>query len=182
MSGNNDEAGLLREVEEAYRKDGSRLLLRARRLARSREDAEDALQEAFASALGNLDVLAAVSNLPGWIFAALRNRLADMWRREVVRRHAGEVKVSAEILAEIAEATGLHAEDRSVMDALAEALSDAIGALPADQREVIEAQALAGIGFRELSERTGVPVNTLMARKRYAIEKLARALRDWADS
>jgi len=182
MNGNNNEAGLRREVEAAYRKDGNRLLARAKRLARNREDAEDALQDAFASALGSLDLLAAVGNLPGWLFTALRNRLSDLWRREAVRTHAGELRVSAETLAEIAEATGLNPEDQSVMDALAAALADAIGALPPDQREVIEAQALAGIGFRELSERTGVPVSTLMARKRYAIEKLARTLRDWAGS
>lgn len=182
MNGNNNAADLVREIETAYRNDGSRLLARAKRLTRNREDAEDALQDAFASALGSLDLLAAVSNLPGWLFTALRNRLSDLWRREAVRKHAGEVRVAAETLAEIAEATGLQPGDQSVMDALVEALSDAIGALPAGQREVIEAQALAGIGFRELSERTGVPVNTLMARKRYAIEKLARTLRDWAES
>ena len=182
MSDDIDRTGIMREVEEAYSRDRGRFLARARRLARNREDAEDALQDAFASALGSLDLLAAVGNLPGWLFTALRNRLSDLWRREAVRTHAGELRVSAETLAEIAEATGLNPEDQSVMDALAAALADAIGALPPDQREVIEAQALAGIGFRELSERTGVPVSTLMARKRYAIEKLARTLRDWAGS
>jgi len=61
------------------------------------------------------------------------------------------------------------------------ALEVAIEALPAPQREVIRAQALGGVGFKELAEKTGVPIDTLMARKRYAIRKLAAALEYWMD-
>jgi RNA polymerase sigma factor (sigma-70 family) len=182
MNKQSDRDVLRRGVETVYREERRGLLARAARSARSVQDAEDALQEAFAGALANLDSLALVENLPGWIFASLRNRLADLWRRSTRRRLAGETAVAAEALAEIAAATGLSPEDGAELAELSEALAEAIGALPPEQRFVIEGQALEGLGFRELSEQSGVPINTLMARKRYAIAKLARALQGWAET
>lgn len=181
MKEGTSKAELQGRVETAYQRKGS-LLAAARRFTRNAQDAEDLLQDVFAAALVNLDALSAVENLPGWLFAALRNRMADLWRRAAAHRHAGETDVSSDTLAEIATAVGLSPEDHAVMMELSDALADAIAALPRDQRAVIEAQALEGIGFRELSERSGVPVNTLIARKRYAIRKLARVLKEWADS
>jgi RNA polymerase sigma factor (sigma-70 family) len=176
------EAELRSAVERAFEENRRGFLSAAVRATRSLQDAEDALQDAFAGALANLESLAFVENIPGWIFAALRNRLADLWRRSRARRNAGMVSVSAETIEEIVSAAGLSPEDGAVMAELSDALSEAIGALPPGQRLVIEAQALEGIGFRELAERTGLSVNTLMARKRYAVQKLARALRGWAES
>ena len=46
---------------------------------------------------------------------------------------------------------------------------------------MIEAQALDGVGFRELAEKTGAPIDTLTARKRYAVAKLAKALKGWIE-
>ena len=43
-------------------------------------------------------------------------------------------------------------------------------------------QALGETGFKELAEATGVSIDTLMARKRYAIRKLAAALKIWNDN
>jgi RNA polymerase sigma factor (sigma-70 family) len=180
MKGRRSEAETRTAVEEAYRKESAGLLARAKRASRDILDAEDALQDAFVGALGNLGALAAVENIPGWLFASLRNRLIDLWRRRATRRRAGETDVSFETLEEIAVAAGMSLEDSLAREALAEALAIALGALPREQREVVEAQALEGLSFRELSERTGESINTLMARKRRAVSRLASALRDWA--
>ena len=61
------------------------------------------------------------------------------------------------------------------------ALEVAIEALPVSQREVIRAQALGEVGFKELAESMGVSIDTLMARKRYALRKLAAALEYWME-
>ena len=59
----------------------------------------------------------------------------------------------------------------------------ALAELPAEQREVFVAQELDGVSFRELAQRTGVSINTLLARKRYAVRFLRARLRavwdDW---
>lgn len=71
---------------------------------------------------------------------------------------------------------GLDPQDLLLRSERLAALEVAINALPAAQREVIRAQALGGVAFKELAETTGVSIDTLIARKRYAIRKLAAAL------
>ena len=62
-----------------------------------------------------------------------------------------------------------------------DALNDAIRALPAAQRRVVEAQVFGGLTFREIAKTTGESIDTLTARKRYALSNLARALRHWIE-
>ncbi|HUW41690.1 MAG TPA: RNA polymerase sigma factor [Rectinemataceae bacterium] len=168
-------------LEAAYRNDRGRLIAFALRMGRNLQEAEDVLQDVFASALARLDLVSALGNPSGYLAAAVRNRMLDLWRRSRTRRQAGEVDVAEETIDEIVGAVGLDPADEAVRGELSDALAEAIGDLPPEQRAVIEAQALGGMGFRELAERTGTSIDTLMARKRYAIEKLARALRDWID-
>ena len=52
---------------------------------------------------------------------------------------------------------------------LLDAVDEALEEMPADQREVFVAHELMGRSFKELSEETGVRVNTLLSRKRYAV-------------
>lgn len=153
----------------------------ARRHAPDRATAEDVLQDAFIRALANVNALSPVEDLAAWIFSAMRNRLIDLWRGEGARQRAGTIDVPEGVLEEVAAEAGLDPEDRLQRNEMLAALEVAIDALPAPQREVIRAQALGGMGFRELAEATGVPIDTLMARKRYAIRKLAAALEYWMD-
>jgi RNA polymerase sigma factor (sigma-70 family) len=169
-------------VEQTYRERGRPFLAWARRHAPDMETAEDILQDAFIRALANADALSPVRDLAAWIFSAMRNRLADLWRGEGARRRAGGVDLPEAVLEEVAEEAGLDPQDRLQRDEMLAALDVAIEALPATQRDVIRAQALGGVGFKELAEATGVPIDTLMARKRYAVRKLAAALEYWLDN
>jgi RNA polymerase sigma factor (sigma-70 family) len=114
-----------------------------------------------------------------WIFSTLRNRLVDLWRGRDARRRAGVVDLGPEILEEIAVAAGLGPEAELLRDGLDEVLQTAMAALPAEQRDVLLAQAIDGITFKELAAKTGVPIDTLMARKRRAMRKLGVANRQW---
>ena len=53
--------------------------------------------------------------------------------------------------------------------------------LPSSQRRVVEAQVFGGLTFKQIAEATGESIDTLTARKRYAMQKLSRALRHWID-
>ena len=64
---------------------------------------------------------------------------------------------------------------------LLEALEQAIGELPAEQRDVFIAHELEGRSFKEISAATGVGVNTLLSRKRYAVLRLRERLRSAYD-
>jgi len=163
-------------IERAYRERRRSFLTWARRHAPDMETAEDILQDAFIRALANADALSPVRDLAAWIFSSMRNRLIDLWRGEGARRRAGAVDLPEAALEEVAEEAGFDPQDRLQRDEILRALDVAIEALSAPQRDVIRAQALGGVGFKELAEATGVSIDTLMARKRYAVRKLAAAL------
>ena len=169
------------EIERIYRERRSGFLAWAERHGADAATAEEVVQDAFGKAIANASALSFIEDMAAWIFTAMRNRLTDLWRGEDARRRAGLVDLPADILAEIAEASGVDVHDTLVCDEIEEALETAIEALPAEQRQVLRAQAIDGITFRELSEQTGVPIDTLMARKRRAVKKLAAALEYWME-
>lgn len=167
--------GKMNRIEESYRANGN--AIRAW-MARSvgAETAEDLLQDVFARAAANLDSLEPVRDLAAWLWRAARNALIDAWRtrrRRSARR--GEV-LGGDGLEELIQDYAPEPADAYEKEELLLALERAIGDLPPEQREVIVAQALGGESFRSISERTGVPADTLAARKRYALAKLRSAL------
>jgi RNA polymerase sigma factor (sigma-70 family) len=174
-------AGSLDRIEEVYRKEKPRFIARLRRAGRSMQEAEDLLHDAYAELLESLPAVPDIRNLPAWINSLLGRRLIDSWRHERVRRSVGETSVTEETLEEIIGSAGLDPHDEYVRESLSDALDDAIKALPAPQRKVIEAQVFGGMTFREIAERTGESIDTLTARKRYALGNLAKALRHWIE-
>lgn len=174
-----DQAELRQRIEKEYRESRESLLARARRATRNLLDAEDVVHEAFTRALSNLDVMGRVENITAWLFTVVRNRITDLWRRRKMKAAVGETQVAEEVITEIIASTGLDPADEVVRDAMSNALSEAIAALPAEQRKVIEAQVFDGMTFQDLSEKTGESINTLTTRKKLAVKKLAVALRGW---
>jgi RNA polymerase sigma factor (sigma-70 family) len=170
---------LAKEVEATYRRNRKAFLAKARKAAGNSEDAEDVVHDVIVRVLDNLNVLDMVSNLSSWIFVGIRNRAVDLWRRRELGRKTGETDIACDTLAEIAVAIGLGPADLLAQSEIEDALNDAITALPVEQRQVLEAQVWGGCTFRELSERSGIPMNTLMTRKRQTVRKLSHALRDW---
>jgi RNA polymerase sigma factor (sigma-70 family) len=174
-------AGTLERIEGTYRDRGTGFLAWARRHAPDAETAEDALQDAFLKAVANLDALAPVEDLAAWIFTAMRNRIVDLWRARKTHERAGERSVPEEVLGEIASTAGYDPNAELVRVEVFAAIEEEIAALPAAQREILQAQTRGGETFREIAERTGTSIDTLMARKRYAVKKLAVALEEWMD-
>jgi RNA polymerase sigma factor (sigma-70 family) len=167
------------ELERAYRENKKGFLAWAAKATRSVADAEDLVQDAFATALADSETLIDVDDMAAWLFTSLRNKARDLWRRRETRKRAGEVDVSDEVVAEVFGAAGLGPAELALGAELGEALSAAIDALPDEQRAVIEAQVIDGFTFKEIAEMSGVSPDTLAARKRYAVKKLADSLRDW---
>jgi RNA polymerase sigma-70 factor (ECF subfamily) len=177
-----DDAALARdEIARTYRERRGGFLVWAKRHAPDEASAEDALQDAFIRAIANASALSVVEDIAGWIFSAMRNRLVDLWRGEDSHRRAGAMDLPEETFEEIAAAVGVDPYDALVREELIEALRVAVEALPVGQREVLRAQAIDGITFREIAERDGVSIDTLMSRKRRALRKLAAALEYWME-
>jgi RNA polymerase sigma factor (sigma-70 family) len=168
-------------LEKAYESEKPRFMARLRAAGRGLEEAEDLVHDVYAETMERLHLVAGIHNLPAWINSLFTRRVIDAWRHERVRAASGETNVTEETLREIISGVGLDPQDGFVRDSLMDALNDALRALPAAQRRVVEAQVFGGQTFREMAEATGESIDTLTARKRYALRNLSRALRHWIE-
>ncbi|MDC7220717.1 MAG: RNA polymerase sigma factor [Spirochaetales bacterium] len=146
------------------------------------EESGELLQDLYESVLANLDSFARVEDQTAWLFRAAHNKVTD-WYRKRARRKEQSLNYADEdeeaLIELLADAGAL--EDRYFREALFEALYEAIEVLPEKLRIVVKAQSLEGRTFKELSEERGVPVGTLLSRKREAVKLLRGALEDFAD-
>ncbi len=176
-----DKAREHRRIEETYTREKPRLLARLRAAGRTLEEAEDLVHDVYAEVMERLPLVAEIRNLPAWINAMVTRRMIDAWRHDRVRAASGETDVAEDTLCEIISGVGLDPQDGFVRESLLDALNDALRALPAAQRKVVEAQVFGGMTFREIAVATGESIDTLTARKRYAVRNLARALKHWIE-
>jgi RNA polymerase sigma factor (sigma-70 family) len=170
-----------RRLEAAYKREKPHFLARLRAAGRTLEEAEDLVHDVYAETLERLPLVSEIRNLPAWINSLVTRRLIDAWRHDKVRAASGETDMAEETLREIIAGTGLDPLDGFVRDCLMDALNDALHVLPAPQRRVVEAQVFGGLTFRQIAEATGESIDTLTARKRYALRRLSRALRHWIE-
>ena len=148
-------------------------------------DAEDILQDVFYELVEANRLLMPIEHVTGWLFRVARNRIIDALRKKKPERFS-DITVANE------EGELLHIEDllpspEGGPDALyarkvlLEELEVAIDELPEDQREVFVAHELEGRSFKEIAAETGVSINTLLSRKRYAVMRLRERLQSIND-
>lgn len=160
-----------RRISDVMAREGSRLAQFIRRRVADPRDAEDVLQEVFYELVEANRLLMPIEHVTGWLFRVARNRITDLLRR---RRPEVEVLGLAELLpSPEAGPEALHARHR-----LLEELERALRELPEEQRWVFLAHEVEGLSFREMAEATGVNVNTLLSRKRYAVLRLRARLHE----
>jgi RNA polymerase sigma-70 factor (ECF subfamily) len=144
-----------------YDRYGAALYRVAFTLLGSRESAEDAVQEVFASLVRSRHMLAGVENLRAYLFAALR--------RAAVR--IGTKRQAEPLVGEVASPPAL-----SLDVELAAKLERALAALPVEQREIVTLKIDGELTFAEIAALLGISANTAASRYRYALEKLRAAL------
>ncbi|OHD18974.1 MAG: hypothetical protein A2Y37_12570 [Spirochaetes bacterium GWB1_60_80] len=136
------------------------------------ESAEDLLHDVFYRACRNLDALEPIRDLAGWLWRVAANGLRDRWRQ--TRRHPDSLALDE---LELELASSFRSVDDELLRAeLLAALETAIDYLSPEQALVIRQHCLAGRSLRQLAEQTGLPINTLASRKRYALSRLRQSL------
>lgn len=168
-------------LENAVNRERKRLSDFIRRRIGDESEAEDVLQDVFYHLLRSPSVTEPIENLTAWLFAVARNKVIDWYRK---RRPAPLPRGGDEGPLDLEEALFDPADgpDRAYWRAAVWAeLADALDQLPETQRDVFVAHELEGASFKEIAERTGEPLNTLLARKRYAVLYLRERLRDLYD-
>ena len=158
--------GNVRAFCALYDRLAGRLYRVAVRLLDCREDAEDAVQEVFASLVRSRDRLRQVRDLDAYLFASLRRAAA----RLAVRRARLPTASDAGLPEAVAR------PDRQGEGGLPDDLCRALGALPVEQREVIALKIDGELTFAEIGLAMGTSANTAASRYRYALEKLRQTL------
>jgi len=141
-----------------------------RRRVRDPGDAEDILQDVLYELVQAYHLPEPIEQVSAWLFRVARNRIIDRFRKKKEQALADTTDDDSEYRLDIA----LPAQDGGpdaayARTVLLKALQEALDELPGNQRDIFIAHELEGRSFKELAAESGVGVNTLLARKRYAV-------------
>ena|SRR5579872_1070341 len=173
-----------RRISEVLDREQSRLRNFIRRRVRDAEDAEDIFQDVFSKLVEANRLLMPIDHLAAWLFRVARNRITDLFRKKKPESFSSMAVEGENELLQLDELLPSPEDGPEALytrHALLEELERAIEELPKEQREVFIAHELEGRGFKEMSEETGVSINTLLSRKRYAVRHLRERLQDVYD-
>jgi len=169
-----------RQISEVVQKERSRLRNFIRRRVPEEADVEDLLQEVFYELTEAYRLMKPIEEAGAWLYRVARNRIIDRFRKKQPEPF-GEMPEGAdegwrwEDLLPSPDAGPEAAYARGV---LLDELEAALEELPGEQREVLLAHEMEGRSFKQIAGETGVSVNTLLSRKRYAVLHLRRRLKD----
>jgi RNA polymerase sigma factor (sigma-70 family) len=169
-----------RRITEVVKREQSRLRNFIRRRVPDPRDAEDILQEVFYELVEANRLLMPIEHVTGWLFRVARNRITDLFRKKKpesfsdtgVADEDGELLRLEDLLPSPADGP----EALYARHVLLDEIGLAVDELPEEQREVFVAHELEGRSFKEMAAESGVSVNTLLSRKRYAVLHLRERL------
>lgn len=169
-----------RKISQIVAGEKGRLRNFIRRRVPDAADADDILQEVFYELVEANRLLMPIDHITGWLFRVARNRITDLFRKKkpellsnaAIAGEEGELLYLEDLL----PSPDAGPEALYMRGVLLEELEDALDELPEEQRQVFIAHEIEGRSFKELSAETGVNLNTLLARKRYAVLHLRERL------
>ena len=174
-----------RRISEIFAEEGSRLRNFIRRHVPDPSDAEDIVQEVFYELVEANRLLMPIEHVTGWLFRVARNRITDLFREKEPDSFGGAAgeDEDGELLEieDLLPAPDAGPEALFVRNVLLDEVELALGELPDEQRDVFIAHELEGRSFKELAAESGVNINTLLSRKRYAVLHLRERLRSIHD-
>ncbi len=174
-----------RQISEIIAEERSRLRNFIRRRVPDPADAEDIVQEVFYELVEANRLLMPIEHVTGWLFRVARNRITDLFRKKkpepfsdaAVEDEDGQVLQIEDLL----PSPDAGPEALYARNLLLDELESAVDELPEEQRKVFVAHELEGRSFKEIATQTGVGVNTLLSRKRYAVLHLRERLQSIYD-
>ena len=143
------------------------------------------MQDAFYKLVEANRLLMPIEHVTSWLFRVARNRITDLFRKKKQETfsNASVADEDGELLQieDLLPSPDAGPEALYVRNTFLDQLELALDELPEEQREVFVAHELEGRSFKELAAETGVSVNTLLSRKRYAVLHLREQLRSIYD-
>ena len=174
--------------ENTFLKEKDRLLGFIRNRVSSLEEAEDILQDVFYQFIAGFNEIQSLDRATSWLYSVARNKIIDRYRRIAARPKQADFEMAAGMddgapltLQEILPDLDNSPESLLLREAIWDEITDALGELPVDQREIFIQNEIEEKSFREIADSTGVSINTLLSRKRYAIMALRKRLQNFYD-
>lgn len=174
------------DIRDTVRRERTRLSRFIQNRLPDPDAAEDILQDVFYELTEAYRLTKPIERVASWLFAVARNKINDWYRKPKnlsldMPTQSADIDEEAPVLGEwLGVADGTPESDlfrETILDAIDEALAE----LPAEQREVFVRHEIEGQSFNQMVVELGVPLNTLLSRKRYAVLHLRKQLRDLYD-
>lgn len=174
------------QIQETVRRERGRLLDFIRRRLPDAEAAEDVLQDVFYELTEAYRLTRPIGRAAAWLFAVARNKIADWYRKPKALSLDAPLATDTVSDDDVPMLMDFIGDDDSpetelFREAFLDALTAALGELPAEQRDVFWRHEMDGQSFNAMSAELGIPVNTLLSRKRYAVLHLRERLQDLYD-
>jgi len=170
------------QISEVVARERSRLRNFIRRRVPDPGDAEDILQDVFYELVEANRLLMPIEHVTGWLFRVARNRITDLFRKKKPESFSNAAVAHDEdellYLEDLLPSPDAGPDALYARSVLLDELEVALEELPEEQREVFTAHELEGRSFKDMADETGVSINTLLSRKRYAVLHLRERLKD----
>ena len=174
--------------QNTFLKEKDKLLGFIRNRVSSSEEAEDILQDVFYQFVAGFETIESLDRITSWLYSVARNKIIDRYRRDAARPKKTDFELvtgreddAPLTLQDILPDLDNTPESVLLREAIWDEITDALDELPADQREIFIQNEIEERSFREIAEETGVSINTLLSRKRYAILALRKRLQRFYD-
>ena len=174
--------------ENTFLREKDKLLGFIRSRVSSVEEAEDILQDVFYQFVAGFEGIESLDRVTSWLYSVARNKIIDRYRRDAARPKrtdfemiSGKDDDAPLTLQDILPDLDNSPEATLLREAIWDEITEALAELPTDQREIFIQNEIEEKGFREIAEETGVSINTLLSRKRYAIQALRKRLQKFYD-
>ena len=164
-------------ITETFNKEKARLRNFIRKSVPNAGDADDILQDVFYEFVSAYRLPEPLEQVGAWLYRVARNRIIDRFRKQKqevsLEQNEDDDALWLESILSIETETPASIYERKM---LVEYILAALNQLPSEQRDVFIAHELDGKSFKQIAAETGVAINTLLARKRYAVTFLREQL------
>lgn len=170
------------DIQQVIIEEQERLKRFIRQRVPTEQDAEDILQDVFFQYIKGYESLRNLEKRTSWLFRVARNRITDWFRKKKpvnfsaipIQSEEEDAMSLEDILPDLSNMPDRHLFQDAIMEAIYEALDQ----MPEEQRDVFTMHEFDDLSYKQISERTGVSVNTLLSRKRYAVLYLRERLQN----
>jgi RNA polymerase sigma factor (sigma-70 family) len=169
-------------IAKTYKTERRKLLGYISSRINDRVEAEDILQDVFYQLTVGFNDLRRIENITAWLYRVTENKIIDRFRKKKLlktdfRESTSEDELGPLTLEEILPSEALNPEDEELNEMIWKVISKTLDELPGEQKSVFVENELNEKTFREIADKTGVGINTLISRKRYAVLALRENLK-----